>query len=1278
MLYRMRSSEVHSRLSALLCALLLSAAALLSCRGAAPLPDAETDTETESETTIEETTHETEPAAEKTLPADDTLGYTVTLLPPFDTDTDAAPRDPSDTDTIVSLYHAATREGAFDSAGFLFSIVRETEPQPDLTGSVTYFARDDAYYYAVLTPTDVRVDPANEEISAYTERAQAKATFLDRFIADNGLTPYSFDADREANTAKIPDRTEDGHALRFIAAYGTGSVAVPEHRNGCFAVPPTEQPMTREYVFAVLGDDGTPGGEYVTYLVQTDYGTLAQCGTVATKTAYVMRNYGKPHADTLAGFQSTSYGYDPETDRTYRYSVGVAELGYWRDKTNAGDPAKCAPGGITVIRECVEDGERVVYYGDYDYNGNTGAFLADLTPYTENGAGLTKAGETKRVSGTVYAYEGQYAFLMEDTELPLVFMPYAGTDFSLIYSSYLRENTISADNFAFAAECVLPYDGRNSVYTGYAVRTAVRPTFSKDSDGYTEIFENHIVLPQLGYDTASAKAWNEEIRDTYFERYGSHFLEAAKTGYDDFAVFIDYDVYRTNVSADGAAATIETIVVRNTGSLIGTCGAWDERAIYHYDVNSDTFLTDAEFLEKTVSVYGDLTIETLADRANRHSFAKSPYGETRTIAPRDILGVVPSRAVQGKLDLCYRNASGTEWVLADEYPVWQTNDGHALTYCLYYDAPTHRYRFRTTREVSYGSEPFVYSLDSVTCDTRTGTYLTTETGLTVTGKTSFGDTLFLPYAKDPDLQTILRWYSDQYYTADALFAEELVQTYAQNRVRELLQAYREQGDVINMLPAADPATPAVFPEGETVPDVDTIWFSDCYRPGAYRGLGIGYLRVPLESGASLVFPLSVGGFGDAFDLYPDGIFYESVRTPDGEDVIARGYDTEMKMEIVLSEKAAYVAENGGELRRIDVELPTGYENVRFTGTDGTHIVLAGEEKSGETRILTMDLSGSFAEVVDAEQILALYLAGCELPFPNVVLPQSVAADFSLANRYGSASVYDASGSRTSAAPFADETELCAVFGKEAAENPVIRYGAALLNRDVTAVEAGAGTEGLYGGLYGVTFDRAVLYTVSDAAENAWIALPEYLRICYTISDSPFAPETALGVGTHYGYIEDGMNGLTLCEAEAAENRTEAEETVRRWLALSYAAELPTSDAMSDEARMDTTDFICMQLSDAAGRPSHTAAEVAAYAKSHLGIDGFTPDPSRQDEDGGYTLPGRCGASHNYRFLTERESDGIHEVTVRFYTDGARLIEAETYVYSLKKQPDGTWAFVGCS
>ena len=1247
---------------------ILALAVLLSCRGEKNTPP-----ETERvESAPESGTAETNEDAYRTIPTADTLGYTVSLLPPYDTDTDFAPRDPEDSATIVSFYHTATRENAFASAGFLFSIVREPEPKPDLTGGVRYFAKDESHYYAVLTPTDVRVDPSDPHFDAYTERALAMNTFLEQFIADNGLTPYSLAEDTAANTARIPDTTEDGRALRFAAAYGTGCITAPGHEDGSFTVPPTKKPAAREYVFEILDADGTPSGEYVTYMVQNDYRVPTQCGEIATKTTFVMENYGEPYTHSIAGFQSAACRYDPAADRTYRYAVGLSQHD---DRLGM---EYSVPGGITVIRECAEDGERVVYYGDYTCADGT--FTAALTPYKDG----VPSGEVRHVSGRIYLYEGYYALVSEEEGLPRLFMPYPETERTSFSAEYGPD--IDAADLALAEKHAK--SGWGVVYTGYELTCVTEDPYQPGS-----VYESWLRLPQLAYDTPEAQAWNEKIRNLYFTKHGAYIREAEQTGRGNIAFWVDYELSRTEIIENRVVEHIYTIVVRDKSSLLGTCATSDSISVTHFSANSGAFLTDEAFLAKTASVYGGLTVEALCDRANRQSFVVSLYGETCLVTPRDVAGVVPSRIAEGGLDLCYHSFHGVQRDYAADYPRQTMDDGVTLTCLLHYDTYGKGYRLRTNREVSYDTAPLVYSLSSVTCDTRTDRFGFTEVGLTVTGKTSFGDTLFLPYAKNPDLQTILRWYSDGYYTPAALFSEATVYIYARELMRTLLRAYRDGEDVRQLLPDADPATPAAFPDGETMPELDRLWFSDCYVPGPYRGLGIGHLRVPLESGSCLVFPLSVDELsadglsaddgGDGFALYADGIFYENARTPDGEDVIARGYDTEAGREIVLSTSGAYVSENDGAYRKIDAKLPTEYADLRFTGTDGARIVLAGAEKSGKTSILTMDTAGNCARVTDVDTVLSLYLAGCELPFPNAVLPQSTAADFSLADRYGADTVvYTLAGKMELAAPFADRTALYDAFALSHDDTPsgsLLDYAASLLRRDVTALEENAYTYGLYAPLSGIRFTRAVLYNLPDDPENATLALPHVPRLCYTIDRSPFDRNTALGVGTHFTCITEGLGFYFLSDAENSPV-TPAQQAVEEWLRTAYTPQIPATDDMDEAIRWSVTEYICMRLDQSTGKTAYTAAEITAYAKSHLGMDAFTPEEQSHTAmtgDGTYTSLPHGGTRYARRFLSDTEQDGIHAVTVQFYADLSCLVESDTYVYRLTEQSDGTWAFVGC-
>ena len=357
----------------------------------------------------------------------------------------------------------------------------------------------------------------------------------------------------------------------------------PGHADGSFTVPPTKKPAAREYVFEILDDDGTPSGEYVTYMVQNDYRVLTQCGEIATKTTFVMENYGEPYTHSIAGFQSAACRYDPAADRTYRYAVGLSQHA---DRLGM---EYSVPGGITVIRECAGDGERVVYYGDYTCADGT--FTAALTPYKDG----VPSGEARHVSGRIYLYEGYYALVSEEEGLPRLFMPYPETERTSFPAEFGPD--IDAADLALAEKHAK--SGRGVVYTGYELTCVTEDPYQSGS-----VYESRLRLPQLAYDTPEAQAWNEKIRNLYFTKHGAYIREAEQTGRGNIAFWVDYELSRTEIIENRVVEHIYTIVVREKSNLLGTCATSDSISVTHFSANSGAFLTDEAFLAKTASVYG--------------------------------------------------------------------------------------------------------------------------------------------------------------------------------------------------------------------------------------------------------------------------------------------------------------------------------------------------------------------------------------------------------------------------------------------------------------------------------------------------------------------------------------------------------------------------------------------------------------------------------------------------------------------------------------------------
>ncbi|MDD4774294.1 MAG: hypothetical protein PHZ09_11960 [Eubacteriales bacterium] len=107
----------------------------------------------------------------------------------------AAPEDDLGENTIITLYHDATRE-KYPTMGWLFSITRCTEEEiiPDAynPGGTQYFATDGSWYYAITHPTSLEADVSDEKTAAQYALLEDKIEEVRQaFIADNRLQPFS-------------------------------------------------------------------------------------------------------------------------------------------------------------------------------------------------------------------------------------------------------------------------------------------------------------------------------------------------------------------------------------------------------------------------------------------------------------------------------------------------------------------------------------------------------------------------------------------------------------------------------------------------------------------------------------------------------------------------------------------------------------------------------------------------------------------------------------------------------------------------------------------------------------------------------------------------------------------------------------------------------------------------------------------------------------------------------------------------------------------------------
>lgn len=97
------------------------------------------------------------------------------------------------------------------------------------------------------------------------------------------------------------------------------------------------------------------------------------------------------------------------------------------------------------------------------------------------------------------------------------------------------------------------------------------------------------------------------------------------------------------------------------------------------------------------------------------------------------------------------------------------------------------------------------------------------------------------------------------------------------------------------------------------------------------------------------------------------------------------------------------------------------------------------------------------------------------------------------------------------------------------------------------------------------------------------------------------------------------------------------------------------------------DFIVARLNALAGDDNpRTAAEIEEYARTCLDLDpaALNLEWELQPVEGGYVRIGRGGGSKVYTVVSEETRDGNTVVTVRFWADYSRTVEAKTVEYHL--------------
>ena len=172
-------------------------------------------------------------------------------------------------------------------------------------------------------------------------------------------------------------------------------------------------------------------------------------------------------------------------------------------------------------------------------------------------------------------------------------------------------------------------------------------------------------------------------------------------------------------------------------------------------------------------------------------------------------------------------------------------------------------------------------------------------------------------------------------------------------------------------------------------------------------------------------------------------------------------------------------------------------------------------------------------------------------------------------------------------------------------------------------------------------------------------------------------------GWNHYIVEEGMLSMVFMPVDRpAQHYDGAAAAVAGLLNSSLLYEFPKSNDMDRDQRQYVTEYILSRLWNEEGS---TAAEIAAYAETYLGIPDFTPSDAYalslydrnaipKGEPERYIIPGHGGWSIRHRITGVTEnSDGTVDVKVQFYADLNRLVPSHRYTYTMR-EIDGEWAF----
>ncbi|MBP3377136.1 MAG: hypothetical protein J6L96_00155, partial [Clostridia bacterium] len=177
-----------------------------------------------------------------------------------------------------------------------------------------------------------------------------------------------------------------------------------------------------------------------------------------------------------------------------------------------------------------------------------------------------------------------------------------------------------------------------------------------------------------------------------------------------------------------------------------------------------------------------------------------------------------------------------------------------------------------------------------------------------------------------------------------------------------------------------------------------------------------------------------------------------------------------------------------------------------------------------------------------------------------------------------------------------------------------------------------------------------------------------MYLTFTVTGEPVG---TLKKGVNTAEVCENMYGIgVLCGDTSGNNANEARSAVSKYLGWIGNNGLPDS---SIEKELVFTDYIASCLNDMVKNP--TRAAVIDYAERCFGFAGYTPRDDQFDDNGNHVQLGYGLGNVTFIITGDTVVNGIHTVTVDFYSDSYYQEKKSTVNYRITKLSDGAWKFI---